>query len=346
MPLHRAAPILGLALLAGVGCNSDAPNPFVPPARSSVIPADATLLFTSDAYSSAGGAGREVFAVRTDGGNVQRLTYCNTANTSCDTAEAVASPDRALLVMRRALSDTNRDGRVYEPDDAALVAIDLMRGLEAPIVAVASKVSGVDWSFRSDLVAFSGVGTDGTQDLFLVDSNGKNLQTLLPLPATEERNPRLDRSDSSAVFERGNSDGSAQIWILGATPRQVTRGGPPSTERLTGTSYAVGADATPDFSPDAGSVVFRRLTSTSLPPYGTWDIVRVGADGSGERVLATGGRYRGAPDWGTEGIAFSEFDGRAWRIVVLSPDGTTLRTPVTLAGGQSLSSVRWLPAVR
>jgi Tol biopolymer transport system component len=346
MRLHRAAPILGLALLAGVGCNSDAPNPFVPPTRANVIPTDATLLFTSDAYTTAAGAGREVFAVRTDGGNVQRLTFCNGASTACDTAEAVASPDRSLLLMRRALSDTNRDGRIYDTDDAALIEIDLRRGLEAPIVPATSKVTGVDWSFRSELVAFAGVGQDGTQDLYLVDSNGKNLQTLLPLPGTEERNPRLDRNDGSAVFERCASDGSAQIWVLGTTPRQVTRGGPASGTRLPGNGYAVGADATPDFSPDATNIVFRRLTGTGLPPYGTWDIVRVAADGSGERVLATGARYRGAPDWGTEGIAFAEFDGRAWTIVVLSPDGVTLRTPVTLAGGQTVSSVRWLPPVR
>ncbi len=346
MSLHRVAPLLGLTLLAGVSCNSDSPNPFVPPARATAIPTDATLLFTSDAYTSTLGAGREVFAVRSDGSNVQRLTYCNDTTTRCDTSEAVASPDRKLLLMRRALSDTNRDGRVYDPDDAALVEIDLQRGLEATIVPAASKVTGVDWSFLSDLVLFSGIGDAQTQDIFAIDSNGKNLQTLLPLPATDERSPRLDRNDSSAVFERGDSEGSAQIWILGGNPRQVTLGPPLGSERLVGTGYRVGADASPDFSPDAGAIVFRRLTSTNLPPYGTWDIVRVNSDGSGERVLATGGRYRGAPDWGTEGIAFSEFDGRAWRLVVLSPEGTTLRTPVTLAGGQTLSSVRWLPPTR
>ena len=67
-----------------------------------------------------------------------------------------------------------------------------------------------------------------------------------------------------------------------------------------------------------------------------------------ETVIVTGPAFRDAPDWGSQGIAFAELDGAGSRLVVVAPDGTNRRVPVTLPAGSSLSSVRWLapPATR
>jgi Tol biopolymer transport system component len=330
------------AVLALPACNTDAPNPFIPPAGTKPIPADARLLFTSDAYTTVVGAPREVFSARADGGDVQRLTFCNGDEKACDTSEAVSSPDRRRLVMRRAVEDTNRDGRVSEADDAGLVAVDLQRGLEATIVPPAIKVTGVDWSPTSELVLYSGNGEGGLDDLWAVQANGRENRNIVATAGVSERRPRFNRSASAALYERVAADGKAVIWAVSTGTQAVTQGGP-AGEPLAGTPYIVGADADGAFSPDARALVFRRLTGTGLPPYGTWDLLTAAFDGTPARVIATGAVYRGAPDWGADGIVFPEFDGAQWRIVVVAPDGSNRRVLVTLATGQRLTSVRWLP---
>jgi Tol biopolymer transport system component len=107
----------------------------------------------------------------------------------------------------------------------------------------------------------------------------------------------------------------------------------------------VGSDADPDFSPDGNSAVFRRLTAIGNNGLGSWDVMTVRLDGSSLRTVATGPEYRGAPDWGPNGIVFQEVDlaAGASRLVVLQPDGTGRRVPVTLGSSFSLSFPRWLP---
>ena len=62
----RASAVL---LLGGVllSCNKDQTNPFLPPAQTVPIPASASLIFTSSAWTTRSGAPREVFAVNLDG---------------------------------------------------------------------------------------------------------------------------------------------------------------------------------------------------------------------------------------------------------------------------------------
>lgn len=344
MTLRARHAVFGpLAVLALAACNTDAPNPFIPPAGTRPIPADARLLFTSDAYTSAAGAPREVFSAREDGGDVQRLTFCNTAERACDTIEAAASPDRGRLVMRRAVADTNKDGRVSEADDAGLVAVDLRRGLEATIVAATSRVSGVDWSPVDDLVLYSGLGQGNLDDLWAIQANGQDNRNLVASATASERRPRFNRSASAALYERIGADGKAVIWAVSSGTAQVSAGGPAGAA-LSGTPYIVGSDADGAYSPDGRSFVLRRLISTNLAPYGAWDLLTGSADGLPPRVIVGGGGvYRGAPDWGTAGIVYPEFDGALWRIVLVAPDGSNRRVLVTLATGQRLTSVRWLP---
>lgn len=340
--LTRGARALGLAsVLALAACNTDAPNPFIPLARTRPIPADARLIFTSDAYTTAAGAPREVFSARDNGSDVQQLTFCNTGERACDTIEAVASPDRGRLVMRRAAADTNGDGRVGEADDAGLVAVDLQRGLEATIVPATAKVTGMDWSPVDELVLYSATGEGGLDDLWAIQANGRDNRNLVATATASERHPRFNRSANAALYERTGGDGKSVIWVVSSGTQALTLGGPAGAP-LPGTPYVVGADADAAFSPEGSAMVFRRLTGTGLPPYGTWDLMTAGFDGTPPRVIASGAVTRGAPDWGAAGIVFPEFDGSQWRIVLVAPDGSDRRVLVTPASGRRVTSVRWL----
>jgi Tol biopolymer transport system component len=114
---------------------------------------------------------------------------------------------------------------------------------------------------------------------------------------------------------------------------------------LPGTRYVVGSDADPDYSPDGRSVVFRRLADLGDGRRGQWDLYTVRVDGSGLTLLAGGGSYRGAPDWGPRGIVFSEADfaTRVTRLVVVQPDGSGRRVLVTLGANFDINFPRWLP---
>lgn len=339
--LRPKGPLLVSTALTLAACNTDAPNPFLPPAGTKPIPADAQLLFTSDAYGTVAGAPREVFSARGDGGDVQRLTFCNTAERACDTLEAAASPDRRRLVMRRVVRDSNSDGRVDEADDAGLVAVDLQRGLEATIVQPAAKVTGVDWSPVDELLLYSAAGEGGREDLWAVESNGRDNRNLVSTATSSERRPRFDSLASAALYERIDADGKAVIWVVSTGTTAVTSGGPAGAA-LPGTPYVVGADSDAAFAPDDRAFVFRRATGTGVAPYGTWDLLTGNVDGATPRVIVSGASYRGAPDWGPTGIVFPEFDGRQWRIVQVAPDGSNRRVLVSLPNGQRVTSVRWL----
>ena len=163
-----------------------------------------------------------------------------------------------------------------------------------------------------------------------------------------ERRPRIDPAGQVAVFERIDttvSPAKGEIWIFRNSRDQVrvTTGGEGSAP-LAGTPYVVGSDADPDYSPDGTSLVFRRLRSAGAAGgLGEWDVLAVRTDGTNLRTIASGPAYRGAPDWGPEGIAFDEIDATDSRLIVVNADGADRRTLVTLARGFDISNPRWLP---
>jgi hypothetical protein len=62
-------------------------------------------------------------------------------------------------------------------------------------------------------------------------------------------------------------------------------------------------------------------------------------------VIATGPLFRGAPDWGSNGIVFVETDAAADRsdLVLLSADGATRTVLRTEPAGDRMGGPRWLP---
>lgn len=362
MGLRAAASLLFLAAL-GTACNTSYPNPFenAEASPTAIPPPDAALVFTGNGHASQPGGSRELFAVAEEGGTATRLTFCSSTG-SCDTSEAAFASDRERVAVRRAAEDTNGDGKLTAEDGEALVYVDLARQVEAILVSADRRVTGVDWSPVEDLLVYSAQGIGG-EDLFRttpIRPTPDNAQQTRNLtcsavpgtttpdcdPAIRERRPRIDPTGTVAAFERIDATGKARIFIFQSSSSlvPVTTGGPGS-EPLAGTPYVVGSDADPDYSPDGGSLVFRRLTATGNGGRGTWDVLTVRVDGTGLAILASGAAWRGAPDWGPGGIVFPEQDQATGipRLVLVQPDGSGRREVVSLAAGFELAAPRWLP---
>jgi Tol biopolymer transport system component len=335
------------------GCSGNYTNPFVGDQRAVAPRADAAIVFTSNGYRTQGGGPRELFAADAAGGGLTRLTFCNVDPRRCDTVEAAPAPDRQRMAVRRVVEDANRDGRLSAADGQALLLLDLVRTVEGTLLDANAQVTGIDWSPAGNLILYSGVGEGGQDDLFLMETtlgtDGKPRTTQLTQSApVAERRPRFDPSGTRAVYERSDASARGQVVIYN-TQTALSSGAAPGAEALAGTTYFVGSDADPAYSPDGRVVVFRRLTGTGNGGLGTWDILSVRIDpfrpdGSGLTRVATGPAFRGAPDWGAQGIVFNEIDVAAGtsRLMLVNPDGTSARALVTMAAGFEISFPRWL----
>jgi hypothetical protein len=345
MPV-RIAVVPLLAALLTAACGADITNPFLDQERTELPSVEAALLFSSNAFTSNPNAPRDVYALNEDGSDLDRLTHCNTQGRVCDTVAAVSAPDRERVAARRVSSDSNSDGLLTEADAADLVIIDLERSIQAQILDPGWRVQGVDWSPIGGTIVFSVIPPGNTrEDLYRVDANGADLRQLSATADVRERSPRIDPTGTVAVYERIEAAGKGEIWLFSSSTQQaqITAGGPGS-EALAGTPYVVGSDANPVLSPDNVFVVFRRLTSTGRDGMGSWDILTARSDGSDLVVLASGPEYRGAPDWGPQGIVFVEIGADAApSLVVIQPDGSGRRVITTLDPGQTLTYPRWLP---
>jgi Tol biopolymer transport system component len=342
----RAVTASALLLLGGLlpSCNSTFDNPFANETRTNPPRATSAVLFSSNLATQVG-APREVFAIDADGANLTQLTFCGTDESPCDNAEVSPAPDRQRVMVRRR-QDENGNGRFDDNEGTALVFVDLTRGAQAAIVPSQGNVASLDWADTGDVIVYSAAGSATLEDLYRIDPNGQNNRNLTSTAAVRERRLRVDPTASAAVFERLDATGKAGVYLFIDSLRQnrLSNGGP-GTDPLPGTPYVVGSDTDPDFSPDGTSVVFRRLLGTGVRGLGSWSLVVVPSNGTlTERVLTTGEAFRGAPDWGPNGIVYEEVDaGGVHSLVVIQPDGGGRRVLHT-GGGFDLSSPRWLAA--
>jgi len=341
MRLRAPVPAAVAFALVSAACNKDYPNPFIAIGVSKPPPAGAALVFTTAAWSTATGAGRELFSIGADGTNPTQLTFCNTSSQACDTDAASLAPDGKRAAMTRLKAGVT---------GIALVYSDLTRGVEADIVPATAAVNGVDWAANTpeDILAYSGLGTGGLEDLFRTNPSGTETANLTSTATIRERKPRIDLGTSVVAYERIEVGGKTEVFIF-VTGTQQARVSPtgPGGALLSGTPYLVGSDTDPSFSPDTSSLVFRRLTSVDTSGLGTWDIVTAKNDGTGFATVASGPVYRGAPDWGTAGIVYPEIDTAAGTasIVLIQPDGSGRKVLHTQGSRLALGNPRWLRKV-
>jgi Tol biopolymer transport system component len=330
--LRRLCLAASIALTAA--CGSDSNNPFSTPTRPPS--ADAVLLFASGSWASEPGQPRELLALNADGSKLEQLTQCAQASPACDFVQLAPSPDRTRLAAVRTTPDA-------EAGATTLYFMDLARGVET-IVFRNRRVGSVDYSRDGSFILYTAMPAQSTQDdLFFSRPNGSEEQNLTSTTDFSERSPRADPFSSTAVYEGIDTTGVGRIYLF--TQTKLTTG-PESGETLPGTPYVVGADADPVFSPDGQFIAFRRLTGVGNGGLGTWDLLTLRMDGaSTPTVLVTGPLYRGAPDWGANGIVYVETSAAADRSeLVLSPaDGASRTVLRTEPAGYRMVSPRWLP---
>lgn len=343
--------VTALSVIGSCAGGENAPNDGTQnTARLAAIPASASLLFTSNLYSTSASAGRETFAVDAAGATVTRLTFCN-ESTACDTIEASPAADRGRVLVRRTL-DSNNDGALGGGDATVLLYQDLSRGVQAPFVEPVTGVTGVDWTAEASFVLFSAPSSSTLDDLFTTNGKGEITQGIYRNVTSTvgliERRPRLRVDGNAGVFERIADGTPAGIFIISVgLPAVVTRKDP-GGDLLPGTLYRLGSDADPGFSPDGVSVVFRRLTAITPDSRGQWDIMTALADGTNLRTVASGPAFRGAPDWSAQGIVFPEADAAAgtMTLVAVAADGTNRRVILSAPGTVTISNPRWLTETR
>jgi hypothetical protein len=344
--MSRPRALLTVLAAALGACSTNPGNPFANTIQTVAPRPESAIVFSTNSYTSVAGAPRELFAVEASGAGLLRLSFCNVDPRRCDTTEAASAPDRRRMAILRVSDDANGDGRLTAADGQALVVVDLTRAVEGQLFAQSSHVSGIDWSRASEVLVYSADGEGGVEDLYRVDPNGQNNRNLTVSASVRERRPRLDPTGSVATFERIEAGGVGQVFIFNSTLAQtrVTSGGTPGAA-LEGTPYVVGSDADPEYSPDGRTIVFRRLTATGNGGRGAWDVMTVRTDGSGLAVVASGPAFRGAPDWGAQGIVFTEVDVAAGTadLVVVQPDGTGRRSLLSVPAALEISNPRWLP---
>ena len=237
-----------------------------------------------------------------DGSNPQQLTTCARAAQPCDMLQVSPSPDRVRVIAVRTTPGA-------EAGAQALYFMDLSRSVET-ILLPRRRVDSADWSKDGSFLLFASPNAQvGNEDLFTSQPDGTGEQNLTDSSSVRERHARLDPFGRTAVYERIDDTGVSRIYVFRETP---LTSGPAAGPALPDTPYVVGADADPAFSPDGTSVVFRRLTGIGNGGLGTWDVMAMAvANAAVPLAIATGPAFRGAPDWGPNGILFVETDAAA-----------------------------------
>ena len=333
--LRRLALVASISLAAA--CGDDPTNPFNRFVTSRPPSAEAVLLFVSGSWTDIPGAPREILALNADGSKLEQLTACAQSAQPCDFVQVAPSPERNRLIAIRTTPDAAAGA-------SALYFMDLSRAVET-IIFPNRRVLSADYSPDGTFVIFSAIAAQTTEgDLFYSQPTGKEEQNLTTTPTVSERNPRIDPFARTVVFERNDESGVSRIYLYTNTP---LTSGPATGPALPGTPYAVGADADPVLSPNGQSIAFTRLTGTGNGGLGTWDLLTQKADGvSKPVVIATGPVYRGAPDWGSNGILFVETDAAASRsqLVLIQPDGSGRTVLRTEDATSRMGAPRWLPS--
>jgi Tol biopolymer transport system component len=350
---HRQRLLVLAAAGLAAGCTTSTENPFVNAFRVRPPSAQCAILFASDLYSAAPPDAPEIFCVDSSGGSLERLTFCSAGSAPCAMLEAAPAADSKRMVARRVTADTNGNGRLDDGDSAGMVFVNLETSAVVDLVSQSGTVSGLDWSPVDDFVVYSAMGTGGKADLFAV-----NLGAQPPTPAAvtstsdvNELRPRYGRVASYLVYQHVDVNHKGTIWMMNVAfngPLPLTEGGDGSTT-LSGGGPVIGSDGDPAVSTGDDAVAFRRLSDCGPLLPGAWDAFTfaLGAVSAPTR-LTSACAYRGAPDWGRDGIVFAETDPATGRSTLVLVDPTTGARRVIVAAppGATVAYPRWLSASR
>jgi len=351
MSLRAACLLFSLTLL---GCTTDYPNPFTNLAGTFPPPVGTSLLVISNGGVSTT-APRDLYALGTNGGSPSPLTSCAEQASICDMLEVAPAPDHQhVAVIRNQLTATTLN--TLAPTSQGVWVMDLSRAIEGQILTTTVGVDNMQWTTQSSPLLFSAAGTSGFDQVYDSSEDGTTVTNLTAQVTTGtpvlQRHPRFSVNGVIAWEQSAPGQAISQIFgsisgSINSVNTQLTTGDTTLTPTpLSGTLYVVGSDADPCPSPTASLVVFRRLTGlgqTGVGDGGNWDLMQVATDGTGLTPIAADPAYRGAPDWGPNGILFVETPvGSTTTSLILLDNQGVRHTLMSQASFAPLQSPRWL----
>lgn len=235
------------------------------------------------AFTMYSDSGTDIYIMRPDGSDLQRLTDTPTHKTAYSW-----SPDGKSIVFSQVL------GNHLAGDD---VQVDLyILDVETRVIRQLTDTPGVNehspfYSPQGDAIAFVQVRDDDIDDkwyLMLIDPNGSNLRTVTTEITTGVGGKLSWSPDGSKiVFSSESEDQCSDLYIVssdGSSLRQLTP--------------IPGSEIDPAWSPDGNWIVFMGTSACNGGSALGWDILLIRPDGSDlMRVPTLAGRSPSNPAW-------------------------------------------------
>jgi TolB protein len=258
--------------------------------------------------------GGQIHVVSPDGSGLRQLTRLG----GHDALDVHWSPDGSMLAFR---VWTNGDYQLFVAN---------ADGSELTNITGSMGVGELGWSPDGSMLAFTSFQEGNDFDVFVVNSDGTGLRSLVANPLGEY-SPQWSPDGTRIAFERwplrDSDPGTPDIYTVG-----LDGGG--EVPLVTSTGWDTG----PVWSPDGGRVAFTSDQGRDE------EIYVVNADGSGERQLTDLPEASATePAWSPDGtrLSFVAHDGELWHVWVVNADGSGLLrlTPRDRAEGPAV----WAP---
>ena len=316
-----------VALLVS-GCMKKTQTVLLPLASTMAISqtqiADTELVFD---YNGTGNY--EICKMKTDGTNVTQLTN----NPAYDNWWPRISPDRNKILFYRAPKGSNGD---YFKAELCLIAAD---GSGYLVLRPLGKDGWIwqahaEWSPRGDGIVMAGA-ISGVLQIVITNPWGNVKQQVTNTPSgTKNIDPSWSPDGKTIVFNHSETLADAGLDIY-TIPSSTSMGTTADMTPLTSDSLM---DNDPYYSPDGATIAWlQRVDTTSNPPLGRWEIMKMNASGTGKTAVTSDGGVNSKPAWSLDGtlIYFHKFvigDSR-WEIYKITPAGTGMSRVDTFTTG-------------
>src|SRR4051812_22067834 len=194
--------------------------------NAAFAPGGGRLAFVSEREGNA-----ELYTIRADGSDLQRLTD-EFALDDRPAAPPAGSPDGGRLAFPSTRRPAGEPGRAWN----AVYVMDTGGGKARRLTPEGSADYSPAWSPRGDLIAVaSGSGEAGKTDVFVMDCDGKARRRLV----TDGGWPAF-AGDGKSLFFHGKREGKWGIWRVNLDGSTLERIGPPEVEAFTPSASADG----------------------------------------------------------------------------------------------------------